>query len=104
MQKGLILVLLIVLAYSDTCGENCPTDKCPTCWCGNQKSIQNISELCKQYNWNVPCCQCIMSRLSGGNSNFMDYDTNTYTWSVGLWQLGPVHLSSFRIIRLTAAA
>lgn len=61
-MKILALVLLVALALGQsTCGGNCPSGLCPTCYCGTSTNYVSISTYCSQYSWNQACCQCIAS-------------------------------------------
>ncbi len=86
----LLIVLLFTIASSDTCGGNCPSGKCPTCYCGANKSMQDIAYWCNQYSWDKKCCQCIVSHESGGNAHAINYNTNGST-DVGLWQINNIN-------------
>jgi hypothetical protein len=57
----ILLLSIVFLAQSDSCGGNCPSGKCPTCFCGTNKSMQDIAAMCDSYNWDKKCCQCIVS-------------------------------------------
>jgi hypothetical protein len=89
MQKFIVLVLLLALVFADSCGGNCPSGKCPNCYCGNSKSMQDIAAWCAKYSWNQACCKCVVSHESGGNANALNYNTNGST-DVGLWQINNV--------------
>jgi len=100
-MKVIILLLLVALVFSDTCGGNCPGGKCPNCPCGTARNILDINAWCAKYNWNQACCKCIVSHESSGNSNSMNYNTNN-TFDVGLWQINHVCYSLFRSTGLDA--
>lgn len=86
----LILSVICILAMSDSCGGNCPSGKCPTCFCSTNKSMQDIAYWCDQYSWDKKCCQCIVSHESGGNAHAINYNTNGST-DVGLWQINNIN-------------
>jgi hypothetical protein len=94
-MKLLILVLLVALVFADSCGGNCPSGKCPTCYCGNTKSVQDIAAWCGKYSWNQACCKCIVSHESGGNAHAINHNTNGSD-DVGLWQINTVNNGLFR--------
>lgn len=90
-MKLLILLLVILgVAFSETCGGNCPGGKCPNCPCGTTKSMQDIATWCGKHSWNTNCCKCIVSHESGGNAHAMNYNSNG-TFDVGLWQINHVN-------------
>lgn len=88
-MKLLVLALLLALVFADSCGGNCPSGKCPTCYCGTSKNMQDIAAWCGKYSWNQACCKCIVSHESGGNANALNYNSNSST-DVGLWQINTV--------------
>lgn len=88
-MKLLVLALLLAIVLADSCGGNCPSGKCPTCYCGTSKNMQDIATWCGKYSWNQACCKCIVSHESGGNANALNYNTNGST-DVGLWQINTV--------------
>ncbi len=94
-MKIIVVLVLIALALADSCGGNCPSGKCPTCFCGASKNMQDIATWCAKYSWNQACCKCVVSHESGGNANALNYNTNGST-DVGLWQINNVSLSSLR--------
>lgn len=61
LQILILIFAFIFISTSDTCGGNCPSGKCPTCYCGTNKSMQDIAAWCDQYSWDKKCCQCIVS-------------------------------------------
>ena len=92
----LFFTAMLVLTLNDTCGgANCPTGKCPTCYCGRTTNFLDIAEWCSKYSWNQACCKCIVSYESGGNANALNYNNNGTTW-VGLWQINTVRLKVLR--------
>ena len=101
-MKVIVLILLLTLALADTCGGNCPSGKCKTCYCGTSKKMVDISSWCSKYSWNQACCKCIASHESGGNANAMNYNTNG-SYDVGLWQINNVILLIFRSTGVNAA-
>lgn len=101
-MKIAIVLLLVALALADSCGGNCPSGKCPTCYCGTSKNMQDIATWCSKYSWNQNCCKCIVSHESGGNANALNYNTNAST-DVGLWQINTVKAILFRLTGDSAA-
>lgn len=95
-MKVLVVLLLIALALADSCGGNCPSGKCPTCYCGTTKNNQDIATWCAKYSWNQACCKCIVSHESGGNAHALNYNTNAST-DVGLWQINTVYFMVYRL-------
>lgn len=95
MKIAILLVVLVAVAFADSCGGNCPSGKCPTCYCGTNKSMQDIATWCAKYSWNQACCKCIVSHESGGNANALNYNSNSST-DVGLWQINTVLIHLFR--------
>jgi hypothetical protein len=90
-MKIIILVLVILgVAFSETCGGNCPGGKCPSCPCGTTKNMVDIPTYCSKHTWNQSCCKCIASHESGGNSNAMNYNTNN-SFDVGLFQINSIN-------------
>jgi hypothetical protein len=59
-----IIVLLVILsvAFADSCGGNCPSGKCPSCPCVTSKNMADIAGWCAKYSWNQACCKCIVLR------------------------------------------
>ena len=91
---SLIVLLLGVQALANTCGGNCPSNDCPSCPCGTQRSVVNIASWCSQFSgWNQACCQCIASHESGGNTNAANHNSNG-SYDVGLWQINNVNWAS----------
>jgi|688.fasta_scaffold1206719_1 hypothetical protein len=95
MKIAIVLLLLVALAFADSCGGNCPSGRCPTCYCGTTKSVLDIAAWCAKYSWNQNCCKCIVSHESGGNANALNYNSNAST-DVGLWQINTVNIELFR--------
>lgn len=94
-MKVVVLLLILALALADSCGGNCPSGKCPKCYCGTSKSMQDIGSWCSKSSWSQSCCKCIVSHESGGNANAENYNTNG-SYDVGLWQINNVRLFLFR--------
>jgi hypothetical protein len=90
LLKITLFSLMSALVLSDTCGGNCPSGKCPTCYCGTNKSMQDISAMCAKYSWDQNCCKCIVSHESGGNAHALNYNSNGST-DAGLWQINNVN-------------
>lgn len=89
MKKELsiiIFTLLVLSTNSLTCGNNCPSNTCSDCWCGETNNYINITEECSKYDWDQRCCQCIISKESGGNSNAM-FKVTEKNSKTGVWQL-----------------
>lgn len=93
MKFIVVIALILALALADTCGENCPNGRCPSCPCGYSRNMADISGWCARYGWNQSCCQCIVSHESGGNANAMLYNTNG-SYDVGLWQINDYNWDS----------
>ena len=70
----LLLLTLAVLAEADTCGKNCPSNKCPSCPCGTTYKIENITQMCQNYTWSQTCCICIISQVSSASRGHMTYN------------------------------
>jgi hypothetical protein len=92
MKFILLLLVILSVAFAETCGGNCPGGKCPNCPCGTNKRMEDISTWCAKHSWNQACCKCIVSHESGGNANSMNYNTNG-SFDVGLWQINKVNWS-----------
>ncbi len=86
MKLFILLVLVFTIAFADSCGGNCPSNKCGSCPCGTTKVMGDINAQCARYSWNQACCKCIVSHESGGNTKAMLYNTNG-TFDVGFWQI-----------------
>lgn len=94
-MKVLLLLFLVILAFTDSCGGNCPAGDCPTCFCGTGKNILDIATWCSKHNWNINCCKCIVSHGSEGNAHAVTYNPNGSS-NVGLWQINTVILLRVR--------
>lgn len=82
-----IIYGLILLAQSNTCGGNCPSNTCDKCWCETNKNMVNISDWCgKHSTWSQQCCKCIVSHESGGNA-FAQRQSQNNSVDLGLWQI-----------------
>lgn len=90
MKAIIVIMMVLAIAFADSCGGNCPSGKCPTCFCGTSKNMQDIATWCGKYSWNQACCKCVVSHESGGNANALNYNTNGST-DVGLWQINNVN-------------
>ena len=86
MKLIVVLALLAFAVYADSCGGNCPSGRCPSCYCGTSKNVLDIGAWCARYGWDQGCCNCIVSHESGGNANAMNYNGDGST-DVGLWQV-----------------
>lgn len=94
MIKALVWIACIsYVALGDSCGGNCPSGKCHTCYCGTSKLAEDIATWCAKHNWNQACCKCIVSHESGGNAHAMNYNSNGST-DVGLWQINSINWGS----------
>lgn len=91
-MKSILLCFILVVALCDSCGGNCISGNCPSCPCGSDKKIVNISVWCARYSWNQNCCKCIVSHESGGNANAMSYRSYG-AFSVGLMQIEQVNIN-----------
>ena len=81
----LCLLGLLAISMAATCGGNCPSGKCSTCYCGTSTSYVDIASSCSQFSgWSQTCCQCIVKKESGGNSHAQLHNTNG-SEDVGLW-------------------
>lgn len=82
----LVVISLIIMSYSLACGGNCPAGDCSTCICGRSVKKISIDNYCREYSsWNHECCYCIISRINGGNKNFMKlYDDH---YAIGMMPL-----------------
>ena len=89
-MRLLLLVCLLPLVLSGTCGGNCPGGQCSTCYCGTTSNPVSISNWCASYNWNQACCMCIVTHESNGNANAMNGNANG-SEDVGLWQINTVN-------------
>jgi hypothetical protein len=93
MKWIIVLAMIFAIGLADSCGGNCPTGKCPTCFCGTTKKMEDITAWCAKYNWDQSCCKCIVSHESGGNAHQMNYNINGST-DVGLWQINNINWGS----------
>lgn len=84
-MKVAILILLVALVFANNCGGNCPSGRCQGCQCGATKNIQDIATWCAKYNWNQKCCKCIIAHGSGGNANYMEFNSGFTT--LGMWAI-----------------
>ena len=92
MMKIFLLIAALVACVSaanSKCGENCLYTKggCPDCPCGTKANKVDIAPLCKKYSWDQKCCQCIATAESKGNANAVNYNADSKTYDVGLWQI-----------------
>ena len=90
MIKALFLACLLVFGFSSSCGSNCVGGNCPTCPCGSEKQILDLSVWCAAYSWDQSCCKCIFSHETGGNANYMSYNSGPAPWAVGLFAVKQV--------------
>lgn len=78
--KSLIVFFAILnLALANTCGGNCPSNRCNSCVCGTSKMYVDINSYCSQGSWSQSCCTCIVKNESGGNAHAELYNTNGST-------------------------
>jgi len=83
---AIFLALIAIALSASNCGGNCPANNCPTCYCGTNQNIQDITTWCSKHTWNKDCCKCIVSRLSAGNANAITHMPNGSV-NAGLWQI-----------------
>ena len=73
MLGSKVLILLLgfsIYALANTCGGNCPSGSCTTCYCGSSESYVDIAANCAKFSgWSQACCQCIVRHESGGNAH-----------------------------------
>jgi len=100
-HRGLLLVCLVVAAFGyargpddkeplNTCGGNCPSNSCSTCYCGTTTDQVSASTYCAKHNWNQAHCECIISHESGGNAHAQLHDSNGSD-DVGLFQVNSLN-------------
>lgn len=89
MKILLLVFCLVFLGLGDTCGGNCPSG-CPSCPCGSNKVVVDITTWCSKHNWNVQCCKCIVSHESNGYAYATHHNSNG-SYDVGLWQINAVN-------------
>ena len=96
-----LLGLMMLLFVSDgefarsqnDCGGNCPWTTCPGnhCPCGvapRQLSPTQVGTFCARFpEWSAACCECIVSKESGGNANAVGYDILFQNFRAGLLQI-----------------
>jgi len=83
-----LLFLLTLQISSLTCGGNCPSDTCSSCWCNSTISKVSVADECKKYNWDQKCCQCIIGKESDANQKAMSVKpVETGARKTGLWQI-----------------
>ena len=87
MMRLLVLSLFIAAIYSDTCGGNCPSNRCQTCPCGTQSMVVDVPKLCARHNWGQACCRCIVVQESGGNLHAMNYAPHWKITYAGVFQI-----------------
>jgi len=100
-MKLIIFLLLVALVFSDSCGGNCPWGTCPLCPCSTSPSPVDVTAWCAQSSvWDQTCCQCIVGHQSGGNANYMSYNTtaqiNANTFNIGVATINSVTIYLFR--------
>lgn len=93
MKSYLLFILLLSVVLTNDCGGNCPSGKCPTCFCGTTKNMQDITAWCEKYKWDQKCCKCIVSNSSGGNANALNYNSNG-SYDAGLFQINNINWGS----------
>lgn len=90
---ALVLALGLSMVLANTCGGNCPSNKCTDCKCSGVAHV-DIASACAQYSgWSQSCCQCIVQHESGGNSHAQLHNTNGSD-DVGLWQVNSMNWAS----------
>ena len=87
-----------VSAQNSVCGNagnpqgNCPSGGCPSCPCGRERKMVDITTWCNKYQgWDQKCCQCIATAESKGNANAVNYNADSKSYDVGLWQINTVN-------------
>jgi hypothetical protein len=90
------LIFLLFLSFSlssalSYCGGNCPNLNCPDCPCGSSPSYADISAWCSLRTWNQTCCQCIVSKESGGNFNAVNFNAYDNSYDAGLFQVNSLN-------------
>jgi len=95
MKRLVLVALLFAIILANSCGGNCPSGTCPTCYCGSTSNVQDIATWCAKHSWNQNCCKCIVSHESSGNANAMYYNPNGST-DVGIWQINSVRVGLVR--------
>ena len=86
-----LLALGLSVVVANSCGGNCPSNSCSTCYCGTGRESVNIASACSQYSgWSQSACQCIASHESGGNAHAQLHNTNGSN-DVGLWQVNSMN-------------
>ena len=99
MKIIFLVAVLFAFAVSVTsanskCGENClyTPGGCPDCPCGETANVVDIAYWCSQYQeWDQKCCQCIATAESKGNANAVNYNADSKSYDVGLWQINTVN-------------
>eukprot|EP00906_Rhabdomonas_costata_P030173 RCo042612 len=71
-----------------TCGGNCISDVCSTCWCGYSPKPVNQSYYCNLYSdWSQKCCECISSEAAGNANAMQDLDRINHKMNIGLFMI-----------------
>ena len=88
MKSFFLLLFLLGTIYSDKCGKNCISGRCPYCPCGNKEEEADVTAVCALNPlWNQACCKCIVAIQSSGNKNHMSYESYWGNFLVGLFQV-----------------
>jgi len=77
-----LMCMLIIAAYANICGGNCPAGNCPSCPCGYTTLRISLDTYCALYPWNQGCCKCISQRISGGSQNFFKYENSLFSGGI----------------------
>jgi hypothetical protein len=95
--RGVLLFIVGILCLSKlcesvTCGGNCPSNSCSHCFCGSSQNYVAIDKYClMSKKWNVNCCKCVFTRLTGGNAHYM-WDTDEKYGLIGMMKIRyPLH-------------
>ena len=92
----LLVFIAAGIAYvaASTCGGNCPSGSCTTCYCPQAPSYADVAGQCARFTgWSQACCQCIAKAESGGNAYAQLHNTNGSD-DVGLWQINSSNWAS----------
>jgi len=46
-----VISALLTFAFANTCGGNCPSNRCPSCPCGTSANYVNIAAQCQRHSW-----------------------------------------------------
>jgi len=104
---SLCVVLLLFVsslngANANTCGGNCPGNRCSSCPCGTSRNVLSdaqIKAFCQHgenvygAKWNTDSCLKIAKAESGGNTNAANGNSNG-SIDIGLWQINSMNWQS----------